>query len=89
MSTHTCSTCKKRTRKVHDYRRQKIKHLKILKDLRIFLTQTQICLCMWEEIRRKDYFYSGVPTLFNRRESVNVRCGKAKTFKETSAIYGT
>lgn len=68
ISIHTCSICRKRTRKVHDFRIQKIKHLKMFEKIKYILyRKKQICLYMWEEIRGKKIF-SAVPKLFGRME---------------------
>lgn len=52
--THTCPTCRKKTRKVHDYRIQKIKYLKLFERLTyIFYRKRRYGLYMLEEISGK------------------------------------
>jgi len=52
LTPHRCPSCQAITSKVHDYRIQKIRHLKIFeRPSFVFYRKTSIRMCLWKEIR--------------------------------------
>lgn len=72
--TQTCPNCKKRTRKVQDYRAQQIKHLKMFERLTfIFIVNADMCVLVGRNcgnafIQRYQRFS------MKCNQAVNVRC---------------
>lgn len=89
--THQCPVCKKETSKVHDYRIQKINHLKWFERLTILFYKRRryVCNC-GKRFSEKSPFvdkYQRYSKEWN--QVVNVRAIKAKTFKEAAEVLGT
>lgn len=91
VKTHRCPNCGERTRKIHDYRVQKIKHLKWFERLSyIFYKKRRYrCGACNKRFYEKNSFVDRYKR-FSREwnQAVNVRCVKAKTFKEISRQFG-
>lgn len=88
---HHCPNCGALTRKVHDYRIQKIKHLKLFErhTLIFYRKRRFTCLCgkRFDEINPFIERYQRLSIEFN--QAIKIRSIKGKTFKETAEIYGT
>lgn len=81
--THQCPVCKKETSKIHDYRIQKINHLKWFERLTILFYKLRryVCNC-GERFSEKSPFvdkYQRYSKEWN--QVVSIRAIKAKTFK--------
>ncbi|KUP04042.1 transposase, partial [Bacillus coahuilensis p1.1.43] len=91
VSKHTCPTCGKHTMKVHDYRIQKIKHLKMFErnTLIFYRKRRYTCLCGKRFPENNPFInrYQRLSTEYN--QAITIRSIKGKTFKETAEIYGT
>lgn len=88
---HQCPNCKKMTSKVHDYRIQKIKHLKWFERLTILFYKRRryVCEC-GKRFSEKSPFvdkYQRYSKEWN--QVVGIRSVKAKTFKEAAEVLGT
>lgn len=91
VKTHECPACGEKTRKIHDYRTQKIKHLKWFERLTyIFYRKRRYrCEACAKRFYEKNSFaerYQRFSKEFNM--AVKVRIVKAKTFKEVSEQFG-
>jgi len=89
--THQCPVCKKETSKVHDYRIQKINHLKWFERLTILFYKRRryVCDC-GKRFSEKSPFvdkYQRYSKEWN--QVVSIRAIKAKTFKEAAEVLGT
>jgi transposase len=89
--THRCPNCGEKTRKIHDYRMQKIKHLKWFERLSyIFYNKRRYkCEACGKRFYEKNSFVDRYKR-FSREwnQAVNVRSVKARTFKEISQQFG-
>ena len=88
---HRCPSCHSKTRRIHDYRMQRIHHLKWFErftDL-IYKKRRYVCPCgkrFYEDntlIQRYQRFS------LEWNQAVKIRSIKGKTFKETADLYGT
>lgn len=88
---HICPKCGGKTRKIHDYRIQKIKHLKL------FERQTQIfykkrryaCHDCGKRFAEKNPIVNRYQQLsIELNQALKFRSIKGKTFKETAEVYG-
>jgi transposase len=88
---HVCSNCGELTTKVHDYRIQKIKHLKLFeRHTVIFYRKRRFSCTCGKRFYEENPFverYQRLSTEFN--QAIKIRSIKGKTFKETAEIYGT
>lgn len=88
---HSCPSCLAITNKVHDYRIQKIKHLKIFERLSVIFYRKRryACSCGKKFFEKNSFIerYQRFSSEWNR--AVKIRSIKGKTFKETADIYGT
>ncbi|PLR90795.1 ISL3 family transposase [Bacillus sp. T33-2] len=88
---HRCPSCDQRTRRVHDYRMQKIDHLKWFeRKTQIFYKRRRYaCRCgkRFSEKNRIVERYQRTSVEWN--QAISIRAIKGKTFKETAEIYGT
>jgi len=88
---HVCSNCGAITSKVHDYRIQKIKHLKMFeRHTVIFYRKRRFACDCGKRFPEKNPFverYQRLSIEFN--QAIKIRSIKGKTFKETAEIYGT
>ncbi|MDD1505937.1 ISL3 family transposase, partial [Lysinibacillus sp. CNPSo 3705] len=89
--THQCPVCKKQTSKVHDYRIQKINHLKWFERLTILFYKRRRYACdCGKRFSEKSPFvdkYQRYSKEWN--QVVSIRAIKAKTFKEAAEVLGT
>lgn len=88
---HTCPSCGQMTTKVHDYRLQKIKHLKWFERLTILFYRRRryACACgkHFSEISPFVDKYQRYTREWN--QVMRVRAVRAKTFKEAGEVLGT
>lgn len=88
---HTCPSCGLRTIRVHDYRIQKIKHLKVFErhSLIFYRKRRYACKCgkKFAENSKLVQRYQRLSIEFN--QAIKIRSIKGKTFKKTAEIYGT
>lgn len=87
---HKCPVCNSFTKKVHDYRIQKIKHLKIFErhTLIFYRRRRYACPC-GKKFAEKNPFVEGYQRLsMELNQAVKIRSIKGKTFKETAEVYG-
>ncbi|MGB2993028.1 MAG: ISL3 family transposase [Paenisporosarcina sp.] len=91
LTPHSCPSCLAITNKVHDYRIQKIKHLKIFERLSVIFYRKRryACSCGKKFFEKNSFIqrYQRFSSEWNR--AVKIRSIKGKTFKETADIYGT
>ncbi|WP_082195149.1 ISL3 family transposase [Bacillus andreraoultii] len=90
--THTCPRCGAKTRQIHDYRMQKIKHLKWFERLcYIFYNKRRYrCDACEKRFPEKNNFVERYKRFTKEwNQAVNVRSVQAKTFKELAQQYGT
>jgi transposase len=91
LKSHKCPECATSTMKVHDYRIQKIKHLKLFErhTLLFYRKRRYACPC-GKRFAEKNSFverYQRLSVEFN--QALKIRSIKGKTFKETAEVYGT
>ena len=88
---HTCPDCRKKTIRVHDYRIQKIKHLKWFERLStiFYKRRRYVCECgkRFSETCPLVDRYQRYSKEWN--QVVRIRSVKAKTFKEAADVLGT
>lgn len=87
---HKCPSCGGRTKKVHDYRIQKIKHLKWFERLTYLFYKKRRYACSCRKRFAEDnpfvHRYQRLSIEWNR--AVSIRIVQAKTFKETAEQFG-
>jgi len=91
VKSHKCPACNTFTKKVHDYRIQKIKHLKIFErhTLLFYRRRRYHCPC-GKRFAEKTPFVERYQRLsVELNQAVKIRSVKGKTFKETAEVYGT
>ena len=91
VTPHNCPVCDTFTKKIHDYRIQKIKHLKIFErhTLIFYRRRRYVCLC-GKKFAEKNPFVDRYQRLsLELNQAVKIRSIKGKTFKETAEVYGT
>lgn len=91
VKTHKCPKCGEKTRKIHDYRIQKIKHLKWFERLCYIFYRKRRYKC--EACGKRFYERNTIVERYKRfskewNQAVNLRCIKAKTFKEMGQQFG-
>ncbi|WJV17004.1 ISL3 family transposase [Rossellomorea marisflavi] len=90
-TVHTCPRCSCPTVKVHDYRIQKIKHLKVFErhTVLFYRRRRYACACgkRFSEENPLVERYQRLSIELN--QALNIRSVKGKTFKETAEVYGT
>lgn len=88
---HSCPSCDKRTQRVHDYRIQKIEHLKWFeRRTQLFYKRRRyICDCGKRFSEKTPIVSRYQRTSIEWNQAISIRAIKGKTFKETSEIYGT
>jgi len=76
ISTHTCPTCRKKTRKVHDYRIQKIKHLKLFERLTyiFYRKRRYVCTCGKKFAEKNTFIQRYQRFSIEWNQAVNIRC---------------
>lgn len=88
---HKCPSCGQMTTKVHDYRTQKIKHLKWFERLTILFYKRRryACVC-GKRFSEKSAFVDKYQRYTKEWNQVaRIRAVKAKTFKEAGEVLGT
>nr|BAD18176.1 transposase of IS652 [Halalkalibacterium halodurans] len=88
---HRCPKCQKRTKKVHDYRIQKIKHLKWFeRQTQIFYKRRRyVCACGKRFAENNSFVERYQRTSIEWNQAVAIRAIKGKTFKEAAENYGS
>jgi transposase len=90
-SVHRCPGCGQRTSKIHDYRIQKIHHLKWFerKTQLFYRRRRYSCKCGKRFSERNTLVNRYQRTSIEWNQAIAVRAIKGKTFKETGENYGT
>ena len=88
---HTCPACGRKTSKVHDYRMQKIKHLKWFERLTILFYKRRRYACTCGKRFSENTTFIDRYQRFSKEwnQVVRMRSVKAKTFKEVAEVLGT
>lgn len=89
--THRCPRCQEKTRRVHDYRIQKIKHLKWFERLTslFYKKRRYACGACGKKFAEHNSFVARYQRFSKEwNQAVMVRSVKAKTFKEVAGHYG-
>lgn len=88
---HRCPQCNTRTSRVHDYRIQRIHHLKWFERTThlIYRRRRYTCQCGKRFSEKNTIVKRYQRTSIEWNQAVVIRAIKGKTFKETSEIYGT
>ena len=88
---HTCPACGEKTSKVHDYRMQKIKHLKWFERLTILFYKRRRYACTCGKRFSENATFIDRYQRFSKEwnQVVRMRSVKAKTFKEAAEVLGT
>ncbi|MFC4410315.1 transposase family protein, partial [Chungangia koreensis] len=89
---HTCPSCGGKTRKMHDYRLQKISHLKLFDRLTCFIYKKRRYVCgqCGKRFAEKNTIVERYKrSSIEGNQSLAIRCVQAKTFKEVALQYGT
>lgn len=91
VNEHPCPNCGIVTLRVHDYRIQKIKHLKLFERHTVIFYRKRRFLCVcgkrFAEVNPFVERYQRLSIECN--QAIKIRSIKGKTFKETAEIYGT
>ena len=87
---HKCPKCDARTRKIHDYRTQKIRHLKWFERPCLIFYRKRRYKC---ECGKRFYEKNSLVDRYKRfsrewNQAINIRSIKSKTFKEIGQQYG-
>lgn len=88
---HQCPRCQEKTRRVHDYRIQKIKHLKWFERLTylFYKKRRYVCGACGKKFAEQNPFIERYQRFSKEwNQAVQVRSVKAKTFKEVAGQYG-
>ncbi|WP_082195512.1 ISL3 family transposase [Bacillus testis] len=88
---HACPSCSKETKRVHDYRIQKIKHLKMAErpTMIIYRKRRYACLCGKRFYEENPFVERYQHHSKEWNQQVQIRTVKAKTFTEIAAQYHT
>lgn len=88
---HRCPRCQAKTNRVHDYRIQRIQHLKWFERMTqlFYKRRRYICSCGKRFSEKNTFIERFQRTSVEWNQAVSIRAIKGKTFKETSEIYGT
>jgi len=88
---HECPSCQAITRKIHDYRIQKIKHLKLFERLTFiyYRKRRYVCACGKKFAEKNTFIERYQRFSLEWNQAVKLRSIKGKTFKETADIYGS
>lgn len=87
---HRCPRCQEKTRRVHDYRIQKIKHLKWFERLTylFYKKRRYVCGACGKKFAEQNPFIERYQRFSKEwNQAVQVRSVKAKTFKEVAGQY--
>lgn len=88
---HQCPDCGEMTSKIHDYRMQKIKHLKWFERLTILFYKRRryTCICGKRFSEKAPFVEKYQRYTKEWNQVVRIRAVKAKTFKEAAEVLGT
>jgi transposase len=88
---HRCPQCKSYTERIHDYRLQRIQHLKWFERTTVLFYKRRryVCECGKRFSENNPFVEHYQRTSIEWNQAVSVRAIKGKTFKETAEIYGT
>ena len=88
---HKCPHCGNQTDRVHDYRIQKIKHLKLFerKTELFYKRRRYACGCGKRFSEENSFVQRYQRTSIEWNQAVSIRAIKGKTFKETGETYGS
>lgn len=91
IKVHHCPVCGERTRKIHDYRIQKIKHLKWFERLTFIFYRRRryVCDCGKRFSESNNFVLKYQRTSIEWNQAITIRAIKGKTFKEAAENYGT
>lgn len=91
IKVHHCPVCGERTRKIHDYRIQKIKHLKWFERLTFIFYRRRryVCDCGKRFSESNNFVLKYQRTSIEWNKAITIRAIKGKTFKEAAENYGT
>lgn len=87
---HTCPHCGLKTKRVHDYRVQKIKHLKVFERHTVIFYRKRryVCTCGKKFAEKNQIVQRYQRLSIECNQAIRIRSIKGKTFKETAEIYG-
>ncbi|MER2191524.1 MAG: ISL3 family transposase [Solibacillus sp.] len=87
---HTCPACGQKTKKVHDYRMQKVKHLKWFERLTILFYKRRRYQCACGKRFNENAPFVTRYQRFSKEwnQVAQIRAVKAKTFKEAADVLG-
>lgn len=90
VKVHKCPSCGERTKKIHDYRIQKIKHLKWFERLTylFYKKRRYACSCGKRFAEDNPFVHRYQRLSIEWNQAVSVRIVQAKTFKETAQQFG-
>jgi transposase len=88
---HRCPKCNKKTMRVHDYRIQKISHLKWFerKTQLFYKRRRYVCDCGKRFSEETSFIQRYQRSSIEWNQAISVKSIKGKTFEETAMIYGT
>lgn len=88
---HLCPKCGQKTKKVHDYRVQKIKHLKWFerKTFIYYRRRRYVCTCGKRFSEENPFVKKYQRTSIEWNQAISILAIKGKTFKEIAEHYGT
>lgn len=88
---HKCPSCNRSTKRIHDYRLQRIEHLKWFerKTQLFYKRRRYVCECGKRFSEKTNVVNRYQRTSVEWNQAISIRAIKGKTFKETSEIYGT
>ncbi|WP_075980617.1 ISL3 family transposase [Bacillus massilinigeriensis] len=91
LKVHLCPRCQKKTIKVHDYRIQKIQHLKWFerKTHLFYRRRRYVCECGKRFSENNPFVKRYQRTSIEWNQVISIRSIKGKTFKETAENYGS
>lgn len=89
--THWCPECGSPTNRIHDYRIQKIKHLKWFerKTELFYKRRRYACACGKRFSEKNSFVERYQRSSIEWNQAIAIKAIKGKTFKETSEVYGT
>jgi len=88
---HHCPKCQQVTTRIHDYRVQKIQHLKWFerKTQLFYKRRRYVCACGNRFSENNPFVERYQRTSIEWNQAVSIRAIKGKTFKETAEVYGS
>ena len=91
LGTHTCPSCGVKTKKVHDYRIQKVRHLKWFERLTVLFYKRRRYACSCGKRFSEPSPFVDRYQRFSKEwnQVVRIRSIKASTFKEAAEVLGT